>query len=412
MPGEVTLATVRLFVALIALVAAVSFVAHRAGLPYSVALVIAGVVVAAVAPRPGIAITPELVLAVLLPGLVFEAAYQTPFEALRRTFLPVVLLAIPGVIVVAGVVAGVLGAATGLDLRLGFVVGAMVAATDPVAVIATFERLRAPADLVTLVEAESLLNDGTGIVLFSIALAAVTGQDTGIAPGALAFAWVLAASVVLGVLCGLLASWVIGLTSDHQIELTISLVLAYGSYLAADAIHLSGIIATVLAGVAFGTYGRQHGMSAAAREAIDVVWDFLAYVLTALVFLLIGLSITVQDLVTAVGPIAWGVAAILAGRALVVYGLVGGGGRLVRGFGREPGLPVAWLHVMFWAGLRGAVSVALALSLPADLPNRQLLQNVTFGIVLFTLLIQGTTAGPLVRRALGLSTVQLEGTPP
>lgn len=414
MPGEVTLVSVRLFVALIALVVAVSLVARKAGLPYSVALVIAGLLVAAIVPHETIAIPPELVLAVLLPGLVFEAAYQTPVEALRRAFLPVVFLAIPGVVVVASVVAAVLSFATGLDPRLGFVVGAMVAATDPVAVIATFDRLRAPADLSTLVEAESLLNDGTGIVLFSIGLAAVTGQGTGIESGVIAFVWVIVASTGLGVLTGLLASWAIGWTHDHQLELTISVLLAYGSYLAADAVHLSGIIATVIAGVTFGTYGRAHGMSTRAREAIDVVWDFLAFLLTALVFLLIGLSITLQDLVQAAGPIAWGVVAILIGRALVVYVLLGGTGWLLRASGREQGLPLGWLHVMFWAGLRGAVSVALALSLPDDLANRDLLQDITFGVVLFTLVVQGTTAGPLARRALGLAKprIELQGTSP
>ncbi|HEY6058084.1 MAG TPA: cation:proton antiporter [Candidatus Limnocylindrales bacterium] len=412
MPGDVTLAAVRVFVALVAAAAAVAFVARRAGVPASIPLVLLGLVVAAIQPGADVRMTPELVLAVLLPGLVFEAAYHTPFEELRRALLAVLLLAIPGVVVIAGVVAVVLNVATGLDVRLGFLIGAMVAATDPAAVISTFERLRTPRGLTTLVEAESLLNDGTGIVLFSIALAALTSGDSGgPAGGVIAFTWVIAASVAIGVIAGLAASVALAAVNDHQIELAISLVLAYGSYLIADAVHLSGIIASVLAGITLGTYGRTHGLSPRAREAIDVVWDFIAFLLTALVFLLIGLTITLSDLASAALPIAWGVVAILGGRALVVYGLLGGTGRLVGVLrrGRTVGPPLPWLHVMFWAGLRGAVSVALALSLPADLEQRGLIQDVTFGIVLFTLVVQGLTAGSVVRLALGRREPPLHG---
>jgi len=308
-----------------------------------------------------------------------------------------VILAAPGVLVSAVIVAVVLHLATGLALDLAFVVGAIVSATDPVAVVATFRRLRSPARLATLVEAESLFNDGTAIVVFTIALRAIAGE-VGPLDAFVAFVSTVIVSAAVGAGAGLLASWVIARVDDHLIELTISLVLAYGTYLIADEIRQSGIIATVVAGVVLGSYGRELGMSRRTQDALDIVWEFLAFILNALVFLLIGLATTVRDLGGAFPAIAWGVVAILAGRAVVVYLLLGIPARLAHTSSGAPAIPLPWLHVMFWSGLRGAVAVALALSLPFDFPQRSLVQGAVFGIVLFTLLVQGTTAGIVIRR--------------
>jgi CPA1 family monovalent cation:H+ antiporter len=205
-------------------------------------------------------------------------------------------------------------------------------------------------------------------------------------------------SVAIGAATGFLASRLLARVDDHLIELTISLFVAYGTYLVADVLGESGVIATVVAGIALGSYGRRIGMSARAREVIDVVWEFLSFLLTTLTFILVGLAISLPSLGQAVLPIAWGVAAVLVARALVTYLVVGGTARIVRG--RERAIPSGWLHVLFWSGLRGAVAVALALSLPADFPQRALLQEIAFGIVLFTLLVQGMTIDGLVRRVL------------
>jgi CPA1 family monovalent cation:H+ antiporter len=185
--------------------------------------------------------------------------------------------------------------------------------------------------------------------------------------------------------------------SDHLTELTFTVVLAYGTYLGAHAVGLSGVIATLVAAGAFGARARPR-LTTRTLESIDDLWEFAAFLLTAGVFLLIGLAIAPATLVLAAGPIAWGVAAILLGRALVVYGLLGGSSlALSRLHARAFVVPLSWLHVLFWAGLRGAVSGALALSLPESLPNRDLIQGVTFGVVLFTLVVQGTTSTAVVR---------------
>lgn len=390
-----------LFVILLIMAALVAVAASRLAIPYSVALVLAGLAVAAVAPRDVVTVTPDVLLFVLLPGLVFEAALKTDLGRLRVALGAIALLAAPGVLVTAIVVAAILNLATGLDPALAFLIGAMVAATDPAAVVAIFQKLPVPARLATVVEAESLFNDGTGIVLFAIAVSAIR---TPIEPAGAIFAFVatIVVSTVIGIVAGLLATRIFASIDDHLIELTISLVAAYGTYLVADRIHESGIIATVVAGIVIGTYGRQLGMSQKTAQALDTVWEFLAFLLTALTFLLVGLAIQPQDLLLATPLIVWAFIAVTLARVVVVYGLLGGATRLLR---RRDRLSRGSFHVLFWAGLRGAVATALALSLPADIPQRQLLAETVFGVVILTLVIQGTTTRFVIERA-GVATVE------
>jgi len=394
---------IELLVGLLGLAAFVAIIARPLRVPYTVALVVAGLLVgigASAAGYPTIEVSPELVLIVLLPGLVFEAGYRLPIDELRRWSGGLALLAVPGVLISAGVVAIVLHAATGLRLDLAFIVGAMVSATDPAAVVATFKRVTVPPALSTMVDGESLLNDGTGLVLFAIAVQAVYAPISPV-DAVVTFAGTVAISVAIGLATGVVAARVIQRVGDHLIELTITVVLAYGSYLLADHFHLSGVIATVTAAVVLGNVGPARMKAEAGTDPIDTVWEFIAYLLTAVVFLLVGLAIPPALLLDSLGPIAWAIAAILIGRAIVVYALLGGASRLTHLPGMAERVRAGWLHVLFWAGLRGAVAVAMALSLPADIPQRELLQEITFGVVLFTLLVQGTTIGWVVDRAIG-----------
>ena len=395
--GDESELAVALFVGLVALAAAVAIATKRLSIPWSVALVVAGLVISLAGPLHELHVTHELILAVLIPGLVFEAAYKIHLDELRRTFPAVAVLAVPGVAITAAVVAAIVSATTGMNGGLAFLLGAIVCATDPVAVIAIFKQLRAPKTLATVVEAESLLNDGTGVVLFTIALAAVS-TPVSIGEGLVRFGAAVVVSAILGGITGYVAVRAMHLAGDHLVEVAVSVVAAYGSYLLADALHQSGIIATVVAGLVIGNPGARLALDARTNEALDLVWEFTAFLLTALVFLLVGVVITPTTLVAAVPVIVAGSVAITVARAVVVYVVIGGGQRLLP-IGRPGALPTAYLHVMFWAGMRGAIAIALVLALPADLPSRDLVAGGVYGIVLVTLLVQGTTAGWVVRRA-------------
>lgn len=397
--GAETPLALLLLVALLVALPVIAFIASRLRLQYTVVMVVVGLAVSAL-PLTGntIEVAPELVVTLLLPGLIFEAAYRLDGNELRRSFGGVALLAVPGVLVTAAVVAIVLNVATGLSLSSSFLVGAIVSATDPVAVVATMRQLRAPSRLVTLIDAESLFNDGTAVLVYAIALRALSG-DVSLGAGAVSFMVGIGASIAIGAAVGFLAAWLAGRTDDHLIELTLTLLAAYGTYLAATIVHQSGIIAVLVAGIVIGTYRHEMLFTARAREAIDTVWEFLAFVLTGVAFLLIGIAISLEVLPAAAVYIAWGVIAVLVGRAIVIYGLLGGSSVVAHRLGLAPSIPIGWLHVINWTGLRGAVAMALVLSLPSDLPDRALLQGTTFGIVLFTVLVQGTTAARVIRLA-------------
>jgi len=386
---------VRAAVALIAAATLVAAFARRASLPDSIVLVLAGLLGANLFPEIALVVTPGLVLGVFVPGLVFAAAYSIDWSDLRPVLGPILALAIPGVLASAVVVAFALHLGVGIPFELAFVVGAITAATDPVAVVATMRRLDVPRGLRTLVDGESLLNDGTGLVLFALAVRAV-GGGVGTGEAALLFVGTIVVSAAVGVAGGLFAARLIRSTNERTIQLGISLVTAYGTYQLADVIGLSGILATVIAGIALGSRMRRTaGADVLVREIGDL-WDVVAFILTSLVFLLIGFAVRLPSLLGTGGAVAIGTGAVVVARALMVY-VPAAAVRLWTG---AHGLPRGWAHVIFWSGLRGAVALAAALSLPEDFPQRDLLQQISFGIVLVTLLAQGAGAPLVVRLAL------------
>jgi len=387
---------VRAAVALLAGATLVAALARRASLPDSVVLVIAGLLGALLFPEIALAITPGLVLGVFVPGLVFAAAYSIDWTDLRPVLGPILALAIPGVLASAVFVAFALYLGIGLPLELAFVVGAITAATDPVAVVATMRRLDVPPGLRTLVEGESLLNDGTGLVLFALALRAVQA-GVGATEAATLFVGTIGVSAVVGVAGGLVAARLMRATAERTIQLAISIVTAYGTYQLADAVGLSGILATVIAGIALGSRMRRTAGLEILVGEIEDLWEVVAFVLTSLVFLLIGFAIRLPALLSAGSAVLIGTAAAVAARAVIVYAPA----IAVRVLARARSVPRGWAHVIFWSGLRGAIALAAALSLPADFRQRELLQQISFGIVLVTLLVQGAGAPLLVRRALG-----------
>jgi CPA1 family monovalent cation:H+ antiporter len=284
----------------------------------------------------------------------------------------------------------------GFDWPTALLFGAIVAATDPIAVLAIFKRLGVPHDLEVLVEGESLFNDGTAVVLSRILLGLVLAGTISVTDGILNFVVVVGGGLLIGLATGALFSRLTAKIDDHLIEITLTTILTYGTFIAAEALEVSGVIAVVAAGLVLGNVGARRGMSPTTRLALLTFWEYIAFLLNSAIFLLIGLEVNLGNLIGDLLPALIAIVAVLLARAVVVYGL----GLIVLPL--PPVLPRRWLHVMFWAGLRGAVSLAVVLSLPFDLPARPLLLDLTFGVVLFTLLVQGLSMGPLVQR-LGLS---------
>lgn len=384
------LSTETLIIELLLIASLVAIVVRRFNIPYTVALVVVGLLLTTESSLQ-IDLTPEMILALFVPPLVFEAAFHLHFPELQRNLLRILVLAIPGVVLTTVVVGGVVSIGTPLSLPAALVFGALIAATDPVAVVALFRILGVPKQLAVLVEGESLFNDGTALVLFNLMLAVVLTGQFSLLHSVVDFVRVSLGGLGVGLVLGLITSRLIDRIDDYLIETTLTTVLAYGSYLVAEQLHFSGVLAVVAAGLVNGNLGPR-GMSPTTRIVLFNFWEYLAFLVNSLVFLLIGLQVDIPAILNAWQPILWAIGGVLLARVLVVYGL-----GWVSSLMGEP-ISMRWKHIQTWGGLRGALSLAMALSLPAAFgPDRALLQAMAFGVVLFTLLVQAPTMRTIVR---------------
>jgi CPA1 family monovalent cation:H+ antiporter len=351
----------------------------------------------------------------MLPPLLFEGALTMNLDHLSRNFKIIVTMAIPGVLVSTFITGGlihlIIGRALGLDLLVSLLFGAMISPTDPVSVLALFKRLGAPKRLSTIVEGESLFNDGTGVVIFGIILALIGSDVAGQNPafifgtGAINFLIVTASGLSLGGFLGFAAYKFLGKIDDHLIEVTITFLLSFGTYLIAELINqalheifhtdyewVSGVLAVVAAGLIIGNYGTHFSMSASTRVALSTFWDFMTFIVNSLLFLLIGITINIVDLA---GDFVWiiiAIAVIVVTRALVVYSA----SAILNRFKAK--LKQRWQHIMFWGGLRGAIPIALVLGVIADgYEWSTTISHLVFGVVLFSLVGQGLTMEPLMK---------------
>lgn len=370
-------------------------------IPYTIALTIAGLLIALTPVELKVDLTPDLILFIFLPALLFESAYNLPFNEVRDNLRPIALLAIPGVILTAVSVAAGLHYVTGVGWDTAFLFGAIMSATDPISVLAIFRRIGAPRRLSVIIEGESLFNDGTSIVLFRIVLAIVIAHRVGdVVLTVEQFFLVVFGAIVLGMVVGYVVSLLLTRVNDYLLETTLTLVTAYGTYLLAERIGVSGVIAVVVAALVLGNYGRATAMSATTRLAVSSTWEFFGFLANSLIFLLIGLELNVAELARYWLPTVVAIAIVLLVRAVVVFV-----SSTVLSYIHRP-LPARWQLVLTWGGLRGSLALAMALSIPFSIgteafPNRNLLLVMTFGVILFSLLVQGLTMEPLLRR-LGL----------
>lgn len=385
---------------LLLIAAVVAMVARRLRLPYTVGLTLAGLALAFAPISREIELTKELIFTAFLPPLIFEAAFHMNWRELKKDALVVLTLATLGVLLAAGLTTAGIYFVAGWSWSAALLLGILISATDPVSVIATFKEAGVKGRLRLLVEAESLFNDGTVAVLFGVALAATVGASahgTGEAElSALGVVQSFAVIVVGGVLCGAAVGGGVlllaGRTKDHLVEITFTTVAAYGSFLLAEEFHFSGVLATLTTGVLIGNAGSLGAITDKGREAVQSFWEYVGFVANSLIFLLIGLRLGVEKLSAVWLPALITIVFVTLGRAVAVYAccaLFGLSARRVSS---------SHQHVLFWGGLRGALALALALGLPDNVPQHDAIISVAFAVVAFSVIVQGLTISPILRR--------------
>lgn len=358
------------FIGLIGAAVIVAILAERVRIPAAVALI----AVATFVHLPPPFAFGDTLLFVFLPPLIFEAAWNLDLDALRRTAWRIALLAVPGTLVTAAVVAGGAMLGGGLPFGPALLFGAIVAATDPVAVVAAFRRVRVPVDLRTLVEGESLSNDGVALVLFGFALAVASGQAYSVAGDVLGGVVETIGGMAIGAAAALICAAMLRVAASAEHEVTVTIVLAYLSYFAAAAAHTSGIFATMAGAIVLRAMLRHAPRTISYADDVDRVWNALAFIANAAVFTATGLIIDPARILHEPGLVAGAVAAVVAARILLALLAV----RSKRD-----------RTMMFLAGMRGALPLALALSLPAELAYRPQIIDATFAVVLVTVVVQG-----------------------
>jgi CPA1 family monovalent cation:H+ antiporter len=372
--------------------ALVAMLTRRLRLPYTVGLVLAGMGLHIAHARIDLHLSRDLIFSLFLPPLIFEAALCIRWSELRRELPVVTLLATVGVLIAAAVTAA--GMHFGLAWSWGsaIVFGVLIAATDPVAVIATFKEAGVHGRVRLLIESESLLNDATAAVAFVAALGLLAGAPG--SPAANGSALLLA--VGGGAATGLLAGWgfllLAGRTTDHLVEFTLTTLAAYGAFFLAEHYHCSGVLAALTAGLVVGNRAPRGATANARGQSLEIFWEYVAFVANSLIFLLIGAQLAQQHFAELWAPIVMAIALVTLGRALAIY-------PLCALFAGSPlRIEARHQHVLFWGGLRGALALALALALPADLPERETIVTLTYSVVVFSVFVQGLTITPLLRR--------------
>jgi CPA1 family monovalent cation:H+ antiporter len=376
-----------LFVAAIA-----AMVTRRSGLPYTMGLVVAGVGIALSPIQLDTQLSKDLIFSVLLPPLVFEAALAMHWQELKADLAIVATLATVGVLLAAAVTATGMHYFAGWEWPAAVLFGALISATDPVSVIATFKEAGVKGRLRLLVEAESLLNDGTAAVGFAIAVTVVAGGTVTAAGVAQTLLLSVGGGIACGTAVGFALMFLAGRTTDHLVEITFTTLAAYGSFLLAEHFGFSGVLASMTAGLVVGSYGSLGAISPAGREAVESFWEYIAFVANSVIFLLIGVQEAHQAFFEVWGATLAAIVLVVAGRAAAIYP----GCALFRRGGRP--VEAAHQHVLFWGGLRGALALALALGLPQAVPHRDEIITVAFAVVAFSVFVQGLTMTPLLRR--------------
>jgi len=367
-------------------------------LPYTIFLTLVGLLIGVLGIGPEIEKTGfgyHLIFFVFLPPLLFQGAFHMNLNSLLEQFWPIVCLAVPGVIVSTLLVGGLVGWLGGISsMMVAILFGALISPTDPVSVLSLFKEVGAPEDLKTIVEGESLFNDATGVVLYTILLKALlSGQEFGFGQAAYEFVKVSVGGLLLGAVLGWIVFKIMRHIEDHLLENALCLVLAYGSFWLAEVMHLSGVIGTVIAGLMIGNYGRRLSMSVKTTNTVEIFFESIGFLINSLLFVLIGLELREVPANIMWMTVFVAIAAMLIARAAVSYSFYW----LLNQVGTKR--PKRWNHILFWGGLRGSIPIALLLNLPNEgllVTWRPVLLLAGFGCVFFSLVVQGITMKPLM----------------
>ncbi|HWJ59991.1 MAG TPA: sodium:proton antiporter [Sphingomicrobium sp.] len=371
----------------------IAIVSRKFGMPYIVGLVIAGILIALLPITPELPLSRELIFDIFLPPLIFEGALQLDWKSFRRELPLTLTLALLGVAIGAVFVAASMHLVFGWSLIGAALFGTLIAATDPVSVIAAFREMGAEKRLAMVVESESLLNDAVVAVAFVVLIGIAAGGSASPATVLPQFLLTALIGIAVGAAASGLAMIIAYNTSDSLIEIAITTVAAYGSFLVAEHFHGSGVLAAMTAGMMFGNIGWHRVLSASGCDDLDNAWAYFAFLANSFVFLLIGMNTASQPLLARdFLPFALVIVLVLIGRALAIYPLAA----LFRP--TRLALSGDYQHVLFWGGLRGALALALALGVPSTVPEANLILAGAFAVVAFSILVQGLTMPPLIRR--------------
>lgn len=376
---------------LLLVAAVVAMLARRLRVPYSIGLVIAGIGLALLPFSPRVELTKQLIFTAFLPPLIFEAAIHLRWKELRKDFPVVLVLATVGVVLSAAATAVGMHYLVHWTWIAALIFGVLISATDPVSVIATFKETKVVGRVRLLVEAESLFNDCTAAVAYTIVLALAAGQSMGAVGAVRTLVLIVAGAIACGALVAGAAILLTGATDDHLIQVTFTIVAAYGSFLLAEHFHLSGVLATLTAGLIIANVGHL-AISSKSREAVEDFWEYAAFFANSLIFLMIGIRVALQSFRAFIISAVVAILLVTVSRALAIYpcSLIFARTRL-RVTARHQ-------HILFWGGLRGALGLALALGLPPEIESRQEIIAVSFAVVAFSILVQGLTIGPLMKK--------------
>ena len=386
---QLTIESIEILLLIAALVAMLS---QRVRLPYTIGLVAAGIILGLLSFAPKVDLSKELLFTVLLPPLIFEATLFIRWHELMKNLLVILVFATVGVLISAVLTSAGMIYLAGWTWQSALLFGILIAATDPVSVIAAFKEAGVHGRLRLLVEAESLFNDATAAIGFGVILAIISGESVSVQATVMNGAWSIFGGLLIGATCAGAALFLTGTTGDHLIELVLSTVAAYGSFLLAEDFHASGVLATLTAGILIGNFGFPTAYSDKGRAFMMDFWEFMAFLANSIIFFLSGVREANQSFWNSIGMVAVAIVVVTFGRAAAIYPLsmIFNGSKMQIERNHQ--------HILFWGGLRGALALALALGLPPELEYGEQILTAAFGVVAFSIFVQGLTMIPLLRR--------------